>query len=248
MFRLCFHGQHANYLPFVCGAEARLTEPQREPKESCLFLLSNYLSEGCIQFVLFNYLVESISGSWTKAWFSRGPRQSQEPILMWQPRLAKYQARKHLERTGLRQAAPFPTYTCNRVYTPDGAVLNISPNVRVTCLCLKCKRAAEFFTLKKKKKRLKVEHMDALQRVSSCQPALWSCNPASASLFPHCCSAAYVGHRDGVQCVWLSQILVRSRLRNPVPSLALQDPRVGLLECCCCQRPTDVFSILCCLG
>lgn len=45
--------------------------------------------------------------------------------------------------------------------------------------------------------------MDALQRVSSCQPALWSCSPASTSLFPHWCSAAYVGHQDGVQHVWL---------------------------------------------
>lgn len=57
MFRRCFHGQHANYLLFVCGAEARLTEPQREPKESLLFLLSNYLSEGCIQFDSTFYLI-----------------------------------------------------------------------------------------------------------------------------------------------------------------------------------------------
>lgn len=47
--------------------------------------------------------------------------------------------------------------------------------------------------------------MEELQRVSSCQPPLWSCSPASTFLFPHWCSAAYLGQRDGVQYVWFGQ-------------------------------------------
>lgn len=263
MFSRYFHGQHANYLP-VCvwsRGQAAWTTKRTERELIIPPLQLSFWGLQPIRFhVLFNYLVKSISGSWTKALFSRAPRQWEELILMCDnPSWQNTKLEKHLERTDLGQAARFPTYTCNcwrarRICCPEHFSKRVRLS-RVKCFCPKYKTAAELFTSKNHKNKNKKtpfenralrRHMDALQRVSSCHPALWSFRPASTFLFPHWCSAAYVGHQDGVQYVWLSQNMGAFVVTQPCAVFGPQDPRVRLLEARCCQRPIDEFIILCC--
>lgn len=160
MFRRYFHGQHANYLPVcVCSRGQAVWTTKRTERELIIPPLQlSFWGLQPIRFhVLFNYLVKSISGSWTKALFSPAPRQWEELILMCDnPSWQNTKLEKHLERTDLRQAARFPTYTCNcwracRVCCPEHFSKRVRLS-RVKCFCPKYKTAAELFTSKKPQK------------------------------------------------------------------------------------------------